>query len=169
MFWTLFPHCSLAMFILSCSLPVHGRPAQGINGRVRRAVSEHQYLHDKGRAIQELRRRIFLQNLMGRVNTAGLHMADEALLPATSVKNYNTLRLVGGEEEGVTTHLTQETQKSLSYKEPSPKIHGKKKKGKPGKRKDQEKRKRQERSALESLQDPPGSAFWLEELDYRTQ
>ncbi|KAM4746960.1 parathyroid hormone-related protein [Rhinophrynus dorsalis] len=169
MFRTLLPHCSLAVFILSCSLPAHGRPAQGLNGRVRRAVSEHQLLHDKGRSLQELRRRIFLQNLIEGVNTAEIRaLPDEPIRTATSAKNYNTLRMVG-EEEGVTAHLPQETQKSLSYKEPSPKIPGKKKKGKPGKRKEQDKRKRRERSALESLQDPPGSAHWWEELDFRTQ
>ncbi|KAG8438465.1 hypothetical protein GDO86_004872 [Hymenochirus boettgeri] len=166
MFRTLFPHCSLAVFILSCSLPTHGRPTHGINSRVRRAVSEHQLLHDKGRALQELRRRIFLQNLIGGVNTAEIRaLPDDSLHSSASVKNYNTVPLVG-EEEGGTTHLTQETQKSLSYKEP--KVPGKKKKGKAGKRKEQDKRKRQERSALERLQDPPGSAFWLEELDYRS-
>ncbi|XP_053572207.1 parathyroid hormone-related protein [Bombina bombina] len=169
MFRTLFPHCSLAVFILSCSLPVHGRPTQGLNGRVRRAVSEHQLLHDKGRSLQELRRRIFLQNLIEGVNTAEIRaLPDETLRPAPSTKNFNSLRLVG-EEEGVATHLTQETHKPINYKEPPPKIPGKKKKGKPGKRKEQDRRKRRERSALESLQDPPGSDLWLEEINFRTQ
>ncbi|XP_053317875.1 parathyroid hormone-related protein isoform X2 [Spea bombifrons] len=165
---TLLPRYSLAVFILSCTLPADGRPTQEINGRVRRAVSEHQLLHDKGRSLQELRRRIFLQNLIEGVNTAEIRAApDESPRPVLSTKNFNTLRLAG-EEEGVTSHLTQETHKSVSFKEPPPKIPGKKKKGKPGKRKEQEKRKRRERSALESLQDPPGSALWWEELEIRT-
>ncbi|KAM4678442.1 parathyroid hormone-related protein isoform 1-T3 [Discoglossus pictus] len=169
MFRTLLPHCSLAVFILSCSLPAQGRPAQGLNGRVRRAVSEHQLLHDKGRSLQELRRRIFLQNLIEGVNTAEIRaVPDESLRPAPSAKNFNNVRLVG-EVEGVTGHLTQETHKSVIYKETPPKVPGKKKKGKPGKRKEQDRRKRRERSALESLQDPPGSALWWEELNLRTQ
>ncbi|XP_056373786.1 parathyroid hormone-related protein isoform X1 [Hyla sarda] len=166
---SLLPHCSLVVFILSCSFPAHGRPTHGLNGRVRRAVSEHQLLHDKGRSLQELRRRIFLQSLMEGVNTAEIRAApDELPRPIPSVKNFNTLRLVG-EEEAITSHLTQETHKSLSFKDPPPKIPGKKKKGKPGKRKEQEKRKRRERSALESLQDPPGSDLWWEELGISTQ
>ncbi|XP_075061622.1 parathyroid hormone-related protein [Mixophyes fleayi] len=166
---TLLPHCSLAVFILSCSFPAHGRPTQGLNGRVRRAVSEHQFLHDNSRSLQELRRRNFLQNLIEGVNTAEIRaVADESPRPIPSVKNFNTLRVLG-EEEGVTSHLTQETHKSLSFKDPPPKIPGKKKKGKPGKRKEQDKRKRRERSALESLQDPPGSDLWWEELGISTQ
>ncbi|XP_063301409.1 parathyroid hormone-related protein [Pelobates fuscus] len=166
---TLLPHCGLAVFILSCSLPAHGRPAQGINGRVRRAVSEHQLLHDKGRSLQELRRRIFLQSLIDGVNTAEIRAApDESPRPIPSAKNFNTVRLVG-EEEGMAGQLTQETHKSVSFKEPLPKIPGKKKKGKPGKRKEQDKRKRRERSALESLQDSSESDLWWEELNIRTQ
>ncbi|XP_068133738.1 parathyroid hormone-related protein [Hyperolius riggenbachi] len=166
---SLLPHCSLAVFILSCTFPAHGRPAQGLNGRVRRAVSEHQLLHDKGRSLQELRRRIFLQNLIEGVNTAEIRSVPEELpRPIPSVKNFNTLRMVG-EEEGVTTQLTQETHKSQIFKDPPPKIPGKKKKGKPGKRKEQDKRKRKERAALEGLQDPPGPEVWWEELGIRTQ
>ncbi|XP_040271551.1 parathyroid hormone-related protein [Bufo bufo] len=169
MLLSLLPHCSLAVFILSCSMPTHGRPTQGLNGRVRRAVSEHQLLHDKGRSLQELRRRIFLQSLIEGVNTAEIRaVPDESPRPVPSVKNFNTLRLVS-EEEAVTSHLTQETHKSQSFKDPPPKIPGKKKKGKPGKRKEQEKRKRRERSALEGLQDLPRSDLWWEELGISTQ
>ncbi|KAM9311055.1 parathyroid hormone-related protein [Gastrophryne carolinensis] len=167
---SLLPHCSLAVFILSCTFPAQGRPTHGLNGRVRRAVSEHQLLHDKGRSLQELRRRIFLQNLIEGVNTAEIRsVPDELPRPIPSVKNFNTLRVVGEEEGVITTQLTQETHKSQSFKDPTPKIPGKKKKTKLGKRKEQDKRKRKERAALESLQDPPGSEDWWEELGIRAQ
>uniref|UniRef100_A0A8C5N3V0 Parathyroid hormone like hormone n=1 Tax=Leptobrachium leishanense TaxID=445787 RepID=A0A8C5N3V0_9ANUR len=160
---SLLPHCSLAVFILSCSLPADGRPAQGINSRVRRAVSEHQLLHDKGRSLQELRRRIFLQSLIEGVNTAEIRAApDESPRPIPSTsKNFKS------EEEGVTGQLTQETHKLVNFKEPLNKT--KKKKGKPGKRKEQDKRKRRERSAMESLQESSESGLWWEELNIRTQ
>ncbi|XP_075458395.1 parathyroid hormone-related protein isoform X2 [Ascaphus truei] len=115
----------------------------------------------------ELRRRIFLHNLIEGVNTAEIRaVPDESPRPAPSAKNFNSLGLVGEQDGGA--HLPQETHKVLSYKEPLPKTPGKKKKGKPGKRKEQDKRKRRERSALERLQEPPGSASWWEELNLRT-
>ncbi|KAF2979782.1 hypothetical protein EK904_012806 [Melospiza melodia maxima] len=113
---------------------------------VKRAVSEHQLLHDKGKSIQDLRRRIFLQNLIEGVNTAEIRATSEVSpnpKPATNTKNYPVR--FGSEDEG--RYLTQETNKSQTYKEQPLKASGKKKKAKPGKRKEQEKKKRRTRSA----------------------
>lgn len=112
----------------------------------KRAVSEHQLLHDKGKSIQDLRRRIFLQNLIEGVNTAEIRATSEVSpnpKPATNTKNYPVR--FGSEDEG--RYLTQETNKSQTYKEQPLKASGKKKKAKPGKRKEQEKKKRRARSA----------------------
>ncbi|NXY89134.1 PTH4 protein, partial [Alcedo cyanopectus] len=37
---------------------------------IRRAVTEHQLLHDKGRAFQGLKRQMWLQHALGSVHTA---------------------------------------------------------------------------------------------------
>ncbi|KAK1152134.1 parathyroid hormone 4-like [Acipenser oxyrinchus oxyrinchus] len=37
----------------------------------KRAVTEHQFMHDKGRAMQSLKRLIWLSSAMGEVHTAG--------------------------------------------------------------------------------------------------
>lgn len=138
----------LAVFLLSCSAPTHGRAVPGLSRRLKRAVSEHQLLHDKGRSIQELRRRIFLQNLIEGVNTAEIRSTSEVspnTKPSTNTKNYNNHVRCGNCDEG--GYLTQETNKAQPYKEPALKTPGKKKKVKPGKRKEQEKKKRRTRSA----------------------
>ncbi|XP_030070372.1 parathyroid hormone-related protein [Microcaecilia unicolor] len=143
---TLFQQWGLAVFLLSYSVPSYGRSVEEISSRVKRTVSEHQLLHDKGRSIHELRRRIFLQNLIDGVNTAEIRATSEVSpnpKPATNTKNYNNVRF-GSDDEG--KYLTQETNKAQSYKEPPLKTPGKKKKGKPGKRKEQEKKKRRARS-----------------------
>ncbi|ETE57915.1 Parathyroid hormone-related protein, partial [Ophiophagus hannah] len=101
---------------------------------VKRTVAEYQLLHDKGKSMQDTRRRHFLQNLIEGVNTAEIRGVSEvspnpkpAMVPA---KTY-TIRL-GIDDEG--KNLTQETNKTQPYKEQPLKTPGKKKKGKPGKR-----------------------------------
>ncbi|XP_072733510.1 parathyroid hormone-related protein [Ciconia boyciana] len=146
MFTKLFQQWSFAVFLLSYSVPSYGRSVEGISRRLKRAVSEHQLLHDKGKSIQDLRRRIFLQNLIEGVNTAEIRATSEVSpnpKPATNTKNYPVR--FGSEDEG--RYLTQETNKSQTYKEQPLKVTGKKKKAKPGKRKEQEKKKRRARSA----------------------
>ncbi|NXJ38928.1 PTHR protein, partial [Ciconia maguari] len=152
MFTKLFQQWSFAVFLLSYSVPSYGRSVEGISRclsdrqSAKRAVSEHQLLHDKGKSIQDLRRRIFLQNLIEGVNTAEIRATSEVSpnpKPATNTKNYPVR--FGSEDEG--RYLTQETNKSQTYKEQPLKVSGKKKKAKPGKRKEQEKKKRRARSA----------------------
>ncbi|XP_004449366.1 parathyroid hormone-related protein [Dasypus novemcinctus] len=137
---------SVAVLLLSCSVPSCGRPAEGLGRRPRRAVSEHQLLHDKGKSIQDLRRRFFLHHLIAEIHTAEIRAASEAspnAKPPPSTKNHPAR--FGSDDEG--RYLTQETNKVDTYKEQPLKAPGKKKKGKPGKRKEQEKKKRRTRSA----------------------
>ncbi|XP_063165295.1 parathyroid hormone-related protein isoform X1 [Candoia aspera] len=140
---------SFAVFLLSCCLPSHGRSLEGGPGngrRLKRTVSEYQLLHDKGKSLQDIRRRNFLQNLIDGVNTAEIRAVSEVSpnpKPAVPAKSY-TLRF-GTDDEG--KYLTQETNKTQTYKEQPLKTPGKKKKGKPGKRKEQDKKKRRIRSA----------------------
>ncbi|MBN3275877.1 PTHR protein, partial [Polyodon spathula] len=129
---------------------------------MRRAVSEHQLLHDKGRSFQELQRRIWLQNLLGEVHTAEIRELPSRTTnpkPAGSTKNYPIG--LGVEEEG--TYLPQETNKSQIYKDPPIKANGKKKKGRSGKRRENDKKKRRARSI--SLWEP-GNGYSLEWAPY---
>lgn len=115
----------------------------------KRTVSEYQLLHDKGKSLQDIRRRNFLQNLIDGVNTAEIRAMSEVSpnpKPSTVAKNY-AVRF-GSDDEG--KNLTQETNKGQTYKEQPLKAPGKKKKGKAGKRKEQEKKKRRVRSAWPS-------------------
>ncbi|KAM6153231.1 parathyroid hormone-related protein isoform 1-T1 [Erethizon dorsatum] len=137
---------SVAAFLLSCSVPSCGRSVEGLGRRLKRAVSEHQLLHDKGKSIQDLRRRYFLHHLMAEIHTAEIRATSEVSpnsKPAPNTKNHPVR--FGSDDEG--RCLTQETNKVEPYKEQPLKTPGKKKKGKPGKRKEQEKKKRRARSA----------------------
>ncbi|XP_073939136.1 parathyroid hormone-related protein [Castor canadensis] len=137
---------SVAVFLLSYSVPSCGRSVEGLGRRLKRAVSEHQLLHDKGKSIQDLRRRFFLHHLIAEIHTAEIRATSEVSpnsKPAPNTKNHPVR--FGSEDEG--RYLTQETNKVEQYKEQPLKPPGKKKKGKPGKRKEQEKKKRRTRSA----------------------
>lgn len=137
---------SVAAFLLSCSVPSCGRSVEGLGRRLKRAVSEHQLLHDKGKSIQDLRRRYFLHHLIAEIHTAEIRATSEVApnsKPAPNTKNH-AVRF-GCDDEG--RYLTQETNKVDTYKEQPLRTPGKKKKGKPGKRKEQEKKKRRARSA----------------------
>uniref|UniRef100_A0A8D0HUH6 Parathyroid hormone like hormone n=1 Tax=Sphenodon punctatus TaxID=8508 RepID=A0A8D0HUH6_SPHPU len=165
MFTRLFQRWSLAVFLLSYSVPSYGRSLEGIRRRHKRAVSEHQLLHDKGKSIQDLRRRIFLQNLIEGVNTAEIRATSEVSpnpKPATNTKNYPVR--FGSDDEG--KYLTQETNKAQTYKEQPLKTPGKKKKGKPGKRKEQEKKKRRTRSTWQSSRASGSGAEGIPLLDF---
>ncbi|XP_075408038.1 parathyroid hormone-related protein [Tenrec ecaudatus] len=137
---------SIAVFLLSYSVPSSGRALEGLGRRHKRAVSEHQLLHDKGKSIQDLRRRYFLHHLIAEIHTAEIRATSEVSpnsKPSPNTKNHPVR--FGSDDEG--RYLTQETNKVEPYKEQPQKTPGKKKKGKPGKRKEQEKKKRRTRSA----------------------
>ncbi|KPP60825.1 parathyroid hormone-related protein-like [Scleropages formosus] len=150
---------SFAVFLLCSPVPYYGRPIDALTNRMRRSVTHAQLMHDKGRTLQDFKRRMWLQELLDEVHTAevrelpdraggaaggGVAVISGVLpKPAGSTKNYPVgFRL---DEEG--THLPQETNKSQTYKDQSLKAASKKKKkGRTGKRRESEKKRRRARS-----------------------
>ncbi|KAL0196559.1 hypothetical protein M9458_010131, partial [Cirrhinus mrigala] len=147
----------------------------------KRSVTHAQLMHDKGRTLQDFKRRMWLQELLHEVHTAEIREiphprggmgssgggggslmvampmgvgADVSIgtgtahpKPAGGTKNL-PISFRPEDEEG--TNLPQETNKSQTYKESTLKAIGKrKKKGRAGKRRDGEKRKRRARSLQE--------------------
>lgn len=183
-------HWIFALFLLCSPVPHHGRPVDALSGRMKRSVTHAQLMHDKGRTLQDFKRRTWLQDILQDVHTAEIHEVQQqsggggggsALAvavpidggmgvavgtgtvhpkPAGGTKNLPiSFRLE--DEEG--TNLPQETNKSQTYKESTQKAIGKrKKKGRAGKRREGEKRKRRARSLGRSPSQDIGSGFHLE-------
>ncbi|XP_033933212.1 parathyroid hormone-related protein-like [Pseudochaenichthys georgianus] len=141
----------------------HRTPIDAVSSRIKRSVSHAQLMHDKGRSLQDLKRRMWLQELLDEVHTAetrdipprpppsggggtsteggGVSTTGETMhsKPPGGTKNLPLIfREEGEKEKG---NLPQETNKS-------PRAPGKKKKkGRGGRRRGgEEKRKRRERS-----------------------
>ncbi|XP_067906715.1 parathyroid hormone-related protein-like [Heterodontus francisci] len=169
----LFDQLSFAIFLLCCSMPTYGKPVDEISIIQKRSVSEHQFMHDKSRSIQELQRRIWLHNVMGELHTAeGRGMAHSQ--PSRNPKHPATwpdsgdlavllikLAANSSNNEGTKTPLEQlqETNKPGPFKYQNAKKNGKRKKqGKNNKRKAQrgreEKSRRHTRSAGSEVRDP---------------
>ncbi|XP_034019664.1 parathyroid hormone-like hormone a [Thalassophryne amazonica] len=176
-----------ALFLLCSPVPHHGRTIDALSNRMKRSVTHAQLMHDKGRTLQDLKRRMWLHELLGDVHTADIRdipvratigSGTSGGLPAIGLGiNLSTTDSTlhskphGGtknlpipfqleEEEG--TNLPQETNKSQTYKDGVLKASGKKKKkGRSGKRREGEKRKRRARSLGWRL-DEPGSGLPLE-------
>lgn len=184
----LLQHWCLAVFLLCSPVPHYGRPIDALSNRMKRSVTHAQLMHDKGRTLQDFKRRMWLQELLHEVHTAeirevqqrggvsggggggGMNMGVPIGVgisvspgtahpkPAGGTKN---LPIILDDEEG--TNLPQETNKSQSYKDSAMKVGGKKKKkGRGGKRKEGEKRKRRARSLSWALVDELGSGLHLE-------
>lgn len=156
----------------------------------KRSVTHAQLMHDKGRALQDFKRRMWLQELLDEVHTAEIRdlpvqttggggSSSSVGLPGVSLGiNLSTTgstlhsKPPGGtknlpisfrleEEEG--TNLPQETNKSQTYKDGVLKAPGKKKKkGRSGKRREGEKRKRRARSLGWRMEEEVGSGLHLE-------
>ncbi|XP_041636933.1 parathyroid hormone-like hormone a isoform X1 [Cheilinus undulatus] len=181
-----------ALFLLCSPEPHFGRPIDALSNRIKRSVSHAQLMHDKGRALQDFKRRMWLQELLDEVHTAeirdlpvrttagggsssgagvglpgvglGIHMSTTGSTlhskPPGGTKNLPIIFKLE-EEEG--TNLPQETNKSQSYKDGVLKTTGKKKKkGRSGKRREGEKRKRRARSLGWRPEDEQGSGLHLE-------
>ncbi|XP_048863348.1 parathyroid hormone-related protein-like isoform X2 [Brienomyrus brachyistius] len=118
---------SFAVFLLCSPVPYYGRHIDALTNRTRRSVSHAQLMHDKGRTLQDFKRRMWLQELLDEVHTAETREPLGRGTPG------------GTEEEG--TNLPQETNKSASKG-----ASKKKKKGRAGKRRDAEKKRRRTRS-----------------------
>ncbi|KAM9328776.1 parathyroid hormone-like hormone a [Pholidichthys leucotaenia] len=59
-----------ALFLLCSPVPHFGRPIDALSSRIKRSVTHAQLMHDKGRTLQEIRRRLWLQDLLDDVHTA---------------------------------------------------------------------------------------------------
>ncbi|XP_028306614.1 parathyroid hormone-like hormone a [Gouania willdenowi] len=147
----------VAVFLLFSPLPLHGRHVDSISSRTRRSVSHAQLMHDKGRTLQDFKRRLWLQELLDEIHTAqirdlpsggGASSSSGAILsPSTSGSSHS--KPVGGSKhlplsfspEEKEEELHQETQKEQAYRGGR-----KKKRGRGGRRKEGEKKKRRARS-----------------------
>ncbi|XP_041833692.1 parathyroid hormone-like hormone a [Melanotaenia boesemani] len=182
----------LAVFLLCSPVPHHGRPLDALSSRMKRSVTHTQLMHDKSRTLQDFRRRMWLQELLDVVHTAeirdppvrttgtggsssgagiglpgvglSIHLSTTGSTlhskPPGGTKNL-PISFQVDEEEG--TNLPQETNKSQTYKDGVLKVPGKrKKKGRSGKKREGEKRKRRARSLAWRLEDEAGSGLHLE-------
>ncbi|XP_054625070.1 parathyroid hormone-like hormone a [Dunckerocampus dactyliophorus] len=145
----------MALFLLCSPVPHHGRPVDGLSTRMRRSVTHAQLMHDKGRTLQDFKRRMWLQELLDEVHTAEIRDLPPDLDPGAPVHSKPpgaTKNLPLGveraeeEEGGGGTNLPQETYKDGALKAPGKR----KKKGRSGKRRDGENRKRRARSLHEA-------------------
>ncbi|XP_030643631.1 parathyroid hormone-like hormone a [Chanos chanos] len=185
-----------AVFLLCSPVPHYGRPIDALSNRIKRSVTHAQLMHDKGRTLQDQKRRMWLQELLDEVHTAeirelpvrsgissgggggntvgiplgvGMGISPGTIhpKPAGGTKNLPISFRVE-DEEG--TNLPQETNKSQTYKEGALKVAGKKKKkGRSGKRREGEKRKRRARSLAWALAQELGSGYHLEWRSYLGQ
>ncbi|XP_068505751.1 parathyroid hormone-like hormone a isoform X2 [Syngnathus scovelli] len=98
----------------------------------RRSVTHAQLMHDKGRTLQDFKRRLWLQELLDEVHTAEIRQLPLSKAPPAPSKG---LAADWSPEEREATNLPQETHKSFRDAK-------RRKKGRPGRRKDADKRKR---------------------------
>lgn len=148
-------------------------------------------MHDKGRALQDFKRRMWLQELLDEVHTAeirdvpvrttggggssgaGVGLPGPALginlsttgstLHSKPPGGTKNLPIGLGPEEEEGPNLPQETNKSQPFRDGALKAPGKKKKkGRSSRRRDGDKRKRRARSIGWGLGDEPGSGLHLE-------
>ncbi|XP_028287425.1 parathyroid hormone-related protein-like [Parambassis ranga] len=155
----MFHQWSLAVFLLCTPVTLDGRPVDALCNRMKRSVSHAQLMHDKGRSLQEFKRRMWLQDLLEEVHTADEHTPPMQTRTSSQTFSGNSLhqkppgatkdlpdrfRL---EREG--THLPQETNKDLAYKDQPLKVATKrKKKVRLGRRRENEKKRRRARSLI---------------------
>ncbi|XP_055048717.1 parathyroid hormone-like hormone b [Misgurnus anguillicaudatus] len=62
-------HWGLAMILLVVPIPVEPRPTNTLS-RQRRSVSHAQMMHDRSRYLQDRKRRLLINELLGHVHTA---------------------------------------------------------------------------------------------------
>ncbi|XP_075998164.1 parathyroid hormone-like hormone b [Genypterus blacodes] len=155
---------SLAVFLLCSPVTLNGRPADALSNRTRRSVSHAQLMHDKGRSLQEFKRRMWLQQLLEEVHTAddqapptqsrtsGNTFSGSDLLQKPPGANKNLPDRFRLDREG--QNLPQETNKSLAYKDQPLKVATKrKKKVRSGRRRESDKKRRRARSV--TAEQPP--------------
>ncbi|XP_051916355.1 parathyroid hormone-related protein-like [Hippocampus zosterae] len=153
-------HWSLAVFLLCSPVAPYGRTADALGGRMRRSVSHAQLMHDKGRSMQELKRRLWLQELLEEVHTAEERPVtggggggggaspdfsgnDLRQKPPEATKDLP--HRLGPEREGPV--LPQETHKASAYKDQPLKVATKrKKKARLGRRREGDRKRRRSRA-----------------------
>ncbi|XP_051545114.1 parathyroid hormone-related protein-like isoform X2 [Myxocyprinus asiaticus] len=123
-------HWGFAVFLLTVPIPVQSRPTNTLGNRQRRSVSHAQMMHDRGRSLQDRKRRLWLQEILGQVHTAQVwdspNQSEGSVqtLPwsvahrhkhTSSTKNFP----MGFQLESLGTRddLPQETSKTLRYEE----------------------------------------------------
>uniref|UniRef100_A0A3Q3F0T3 Parathyroid hormone-like hormone b n=1 Tax=Labrus bergylta TaxID=56723 RepID=A0A3Q3F0T3_9LABR len=133
---------SLAVFLLCSPVTLDGRPVDALNSRTKRSVSHAQLMHDKGRSMQEFKRRMWLHELLEEV-----HTADDRAPPVQSRTQSQTFSgnalpdKFRPDRDG--SNLPQETNKALAYKDQPLKVATKrKKKARLGRRRESENKKR---------------------------
>uniref|UniRef100_A0A8C9Y176 Parathyroid hormone-like hormone a n=1 Tax=Sander lucioperca TaxID=283035 RepID=A0A8C9Y176_SANLU len=133
-----------ALFLLCSPVPHYGRPIDALSNRIKRSVTHAQLMHDKGRTLQDFKRRMWLQELLDEVHTAEIRdLTTGSTLHSKPPGGTKNLPVSFRPEEEEGTNLPQETNKSQTYKDGALKAPGKKKKkGRAGKRREGEKRKR---------------------------
>ncbi|KAJ8411335.1 hypothetical protein AAFF_G00173410 [Aldrovandia affinis] len=173
-FRRLFQQWSLAVFLLCSPVPHDGRPIDALSNRMKRSVTHAQLMHDKGRTLQDFKRRMWLQDLLDEVHTAEIReMPDRAGPVAGGIGIGVAVGTVvgggggggGGSSGGSTLHpkpagstknyppvgfRPEEEGTNLpqqTYKDQPLKVASKKKKkGRNGKRRENEKKRRRTRS-----------------------
>ncbi|KAL0964904.1 hypothetical protein UPYG_G00274190 [Umbra pygmaea] len=60
------------VFLLCSPAPHYGGPVDALTSRMKRSVTHAQLMHDKGRVLQDFKRRMWLQVLLDEVHTAEL-------------------------------------------------------------------------------------------------
>ncbi|XP_065812786.1 parathyroid hormone-like hormone b [Labrus bergylta] len=144
---------SLAVFLLCSPVTLDGRPVDALNSRTKRSVSHAQLMHDKGRSMQEFKRRMWLHELLEEV-----HTADDRAPPVQSRTQSQTFsgNALPDKPPGASknlpdrfrpdrdgSNLPQETNKALAYKDQPLKVATKrKKKARLGRRRESENKKR---------------------------
>ncbi|XP_060763982.1 parathyroid hormone-like hormone a [Neoarius graeffei] len=187
----------LAVFLLCSPVPHYGRPLDALSNRMKRSVTHAQLMHDKGRTLQDFKRRMWLQELLHEVHTAELREVQQrggvsggggaisvgvpmgagmgiSLSPGTAnpkpAGGTKNLPVSFNPEDEEGTNLPQETNKSQIYKDGAPKAGmKKKKKGKAGKRREGEKRKRRTRSLDRLVVIEPDNGFHMEQRIHTAQ
>ncbi|KAM3587406.1 uncharacterized protein V6R79_004555 [Siganus canaliculatus] len=161
-----------ALFLLCSPVPHHGRPVDGLSSRIRRSVTHAQLMHDKGRVLQDFKRRMWLQELLDEVHTAeirdlppvrtgggsggvGLPGAGLEIHLSTTGSTLHSKPPGGTKNLPISFRLEEEegtnlTHKMDAFQDGVLKASGKKKKkSRSGKRRDGDKRKRRTRSLPE--------------------
>ncbi|XP_013884436.1 parathyroid hormone-like hormone a [Austrofundulus limnaeus] len=173
-----------SVFLLCSPVPHDGRPLQTPSSRTRRSVTHTQLMHDKSRTLQDFRRRLWIQELLGVLHTAETHNTQTGTstggvgLPGVHPSTAGTVpnsKPTGGTknlpvssqpEEDEDSVLPQETNKSQTYEGPLKGPGRRKKKGRSGRRRE-ERRKRRERSILKDEDEPGLHLVWRSLLDLR--